>query len=63
MIARRFIVLALACAVFALGMGTARAAFGWIQYSTPCAPTGVSVSANEIAIICPDDSHVYIKQR
>jgi hypothetical protein len=49
--------------VFVAGIAVARASYGWLQYSTPCAPTGVALTGNEIAVICPGDEHVYIKQR
>lgn len=63
MIARAKLVIVLAAVAFVLGIATARAAYGWFQYSTPCVPTGVALTGSEIAIICPGDEHVYIKQR
>lgn len=62
---KRSIISAVALAAFAFfaGAAVARAAYGWFQYSTPCVPTGVALTGSEIAVICPGDQHVYIKQR
>lgn len=49
--------------VFLCGFAVARADFGWFQYSTPCVPTAVAMTDRNIAVTCPDDKHVYIKQR
>lgn len=58
-------VLAVVAFIFAFvaGIAVARAAYGWLQCSTPCVPTGVALTGSEIAVICPGDEHVYIKQR
>lgn len=59
----KFVWIATLAIAFIGGTTIARAAFGWFQYSTPCVPTGVALTANEIAVICPGDQHVYIKTR
>jgi hypothetical protein len=56
-------VAALALATFAAGVAVARAEFGWTRLSAPCAPTGVALNAQEIAVICPDDRTVYLRLR
>lgn len=48
---------------FAVGFAVARADFGWFQYSTPCVPTAVAMTERHIAVTCPNDRHVYIKER
>jgi len=60
---RAVLIIALLLFAFVCAFDAARAAYAWYQYSTPCAPTGVAVTASEIAIICHGDEHVYIKQR
>ena len=60
---RRFLAIAgFVCAFFA-GIAVARATYGWFQYSTPCVPPGLALTGSDIAVICPGDEHVYIKQR
>lgn len=56
-------IVAIALAVFTAGIAVARAQYGWTRIPAPCAPTGVSVTASVIAVVCPDDRTVYLKAR
>jgi len=49
--------------VFIFGVGVARAQFGWRFISAPCNPTGVAISSNQVAVICPNEARVYLKDR
>ena len=60
---KRTQVLLLALVCFMAGITLARADQPWLQYYAPCTPTGVALTNTEIAVICPGDKRVYIKQR
>lgn len=59
----QYLVAALVLATFVTGVGVARAQFGWRYVSAPCDPIGVALSSNQVAVICPNEARVYLKDR
>ena len=51
------------CAIFAAGMLAARAQLGWRRIPAPCVPTALAMTPEEIAVTCPNESTIYLKQR
>lgn len=48
---------------FIAGFGSARAAFGWQSILAPCVPTGIALSASDIAVTCPGERTIYLRAR